>query len=109
MCTRFVLLQEHLDAILKRLGLKGDTGFVSRYNIAPGSLIPAVRTKPPALSAPTGRAPRPESVALHWGLVPSWAKRDERAVLVNARALRAHAQIYNPPKDRALVSRPSAA
>src|SRR5258708_31874850 len=83
MCTRCVLLKEHLREILARLGLSADGEFVSRYNIAPGSLIPVVRVKPPALSQSSGR----ESVALRWGLVPSWAKNDESATqLVNARA-----------------------
>ena len=96
MCTRYVLLQEHLRELLARLGLDADAGFVSRYNIAPGSFIPAVRTQSrtarPAVPAhrnlgevgnfPNGR----EAVALRWGLVPSWAKSDDGTQLVNARA-----------------------
>lgn len=79
MCTRYVLLKEHLREILARLGLEANPTFVSRYNIAPGSLIPAVRT--PRRGRP------PEAVALRWGLVPAWAKSDESATqLVNARA-----------------------
>jgi putative SOS response-associated peptidase YedK len=79
MCTRYVLLQEHLREILKRLGLEAEPGFVSRYNIAPGSLIPAVRTHL--------QTAQPEAVALRWGFVPSWAKSAEgSAQLVNARA-----------------------
>jgi putative SOS response-associated peptidase YedK len=79
MCTRYVLLQEHLRELLKRLGLEAEPSFVSRYNIAPGSLIPAVRTHL--------QTAQPEAVALRWGLVPSWAKSAEgSAQLVNARA-----------------------
>ncbi len=79
MCTRYVLLKEHLREILARLGLEAEPDFVSRYNIAPGSLIPAVRR--------SQRGPKHEAVSLRWGLVPSWAKADEGATqLVNARA-----------------------
>src|SRR5262249_54366085 len=51
----------------------------SRYNIAPGTKIPAVRG--------AGRNARPEAVTFRWGLTPAWAKTDEPAArLVNARA-----------------------
>ena len=75
MCTRFVLLQEHLREILQRLGLGEDTGYVTRYNIAPSTRVPAVRATPQRASA-----------VLRWGLVPSWAKEDVGFKLVNARA-----------------------
>ena len=79
MCTRFVLLKEHLREILARLGLDADEKFLSRYNIAPGSFIPAVRKN--------SRTAKSERADLHWGLVPSWAQSDESATqLVNARA-----------------------
>lgn len=78
MCTRYVLLKEHLRELLARLGLEDDPNFVSRYNIAPGSLLPAVRQ--------TARANKGERVELRWGLVPSWAKSDDGTPLVNARA-----------------------
>lgn len=79
MCTRFVLLKEHLLEILQRLGLDADPTFASRYNIAPGSSIPAVRQG--------ARVPKGELASFHWGLVPSWAKSDDSATqLVNARA-----------------------
>lgn len=79
MCTRYVLLKEHLRELLARLGLEANPDFVSRYNIAPGSWIPAVRTPHHGLKHAT--------VSLRWGLVPSWAKTAESATqLVNARA-----------------------
>lgn len=79
MCTRYVLLKEHLRELLARLGLEANPDFVSRYNIAPASLVPAVRK-------PRDGA-KVESVSLRWGLVPSWAKTSESATqLVNARA-----------------------
>jgi putative SOS response-associated peptidase YedK len=79
MCTRFaLLLQDHRD-ILTRLGI-GDPGdFKSRYNLPPGSLLPAVR-----LGAAPGQR---EVAALRWGLVPSWARENfDGAKLANARA-----------------------
>ena len=78
MCTRYVLYQEHLREILDRLGMAGATGFSTRYNIAPGSLIPAARS--------SAQAVQPEAVLLRWGLVPAWAKEDIGCKLLNARA-----------------------
>ena len=78
MCTRYVLLQQHLRALLERLGIDVAAGFGSKYNIAPGSFIPAVRQ--PA------RAAKAELTELRWGLIPSWAKDDTGSPLVNARA-----------------------
>ena len=75
MCTRFVLLQEHLREMLQRLGLGEDVEFASRYNIAPMTRVPAVRAKP-----------KREKASLRWGLVPSWAKEDVGFKMVNARA-----------------------
>lgn len=84
MCCRYLLLQQHLREILVRLGVEASPEFVSRYNIAPGTAIPAVRTKASARRDP-GEGGR-ETVPLRWGLVPSWAESDERAGLMNARA-----------------------
>lgn len=77
MCCRYHLKRKDYVALLTRLGIAAPASYLSRYNIAPGTAIPAVRHRP------SGR----EVAALRWGLVPSWAKSDEpSARLVNARA-----------------------
>jgi len=79
MCTRFALLQKDFHAVLERLGVAVPAGFASRYNLPPGSPLPAVRTDPVA----GARA----LASLRWGLVPSWAKSErEGPLLANARA-----------------------
>jgi putative SOS response-associated peptidase YedK len=79
MCCRYHLSHEAYREILARLGLRGATDVPTRYNIAPGSAIPAVRTR--------GRPAQRETALLRWGLVPAWSERDEPATrLVNARA-----------------------
>ncbi|RRJ99849.1 SOS response-associated peptidase [Opitutaceae bacterium TAV3] len=116
MCCRFLLMNDHARALLARLGAtlearlaaetarteadgggEGDcaTEFVSRYNIAPGSRILAVRSAA-AQGAATGdggtRDGVREAVRLRWGLVPSWARspggagQGRGAPPVNARA-----------------------
>jgi len=80
MCTRFVLLEQHYREILQRLGIGAATEFLSRYNLAPGALIPAVRL------APSAGTPAREAAALRWGFVPSWARDDEGLRPPNARA-----------------------
>ncbi len=86
MCTRFLLLQQHFREVLERLGLDQVPEFASRYNIAPGTPIPAVRTKvkkpPPGPHETDGTR---ECVSLHWGLTPAWAKT-RGAGIMNARA-----------------------
>jgi putative SOS response-associated peptidase YedK len=78
MCTRYLLLKHHLREVLAKLGLEAPAEFVSRYNIAPGTAIPAVRRKPDTTAC--------EVVALRWGLVPPWARDEDGPGLVNARA-----------------------
>ncbi|HVU23435.1 MAG TPA: SOS response-associated peptidase [Opitutus sp.] len=79
MCTRYLLMEEHYRAVLARLGIALPGAFVTRYNIAPGTAIPAIRRVPTD-------ATRREAVALRWGFVPSWSEQDEGTRLVNARA-----------------------
>lgn len=78
MCTRYVLLQEHLTAALRQLGVDEASDYATRYNIAPMTAVPAVRAKP--------KSSQRESRALRWGLVPPWAKEDVGFKMVNARA-----------------------
>lgn len=91
MCCRFLLLQQHYCDILAHLGIAAPAEFLSRYNIAPGSDIMVVRTRPSAFSSSNARTqpqtPKNEVTALRWGLTPAWAHDDEPAArLVNARA-----------------------
>jgi putative SOS response-associated peptidase YedK len=82
MCCRFLLLQQHYRDVLARLGIAAPAEFLSRYNIAPGSDIPLVRTK----TLRGASAPARETARLRWGLVPAWAKSADGDLLVNARA-----------------------
>lgn len=78
MCGRYVLKRKDLEALMTRLGVKDVREFVSRYNIAPSTMIPAIRPD---------RAGAREGVALQWGLVPRWSKdAKDGARLANARA-----------------------
>ncbi|HVZ64243.1 MAG TPA: SOS response-associated peptidase [Opitutaceae bacterium] len=86
MCCRYLLLQRHLREVLERLGVSGAAEFASRYNIAPGTGIPAVRTRPKPAVPFHSADPACEVVALRWGLVPSWAREDSGLKLMNARA-----------------------
>ncbi len=99
MCCRYVLTQEHATSVLEKLGVLLAAGAAlpaSRYNIAPGGPILAVRTDsnasgPQASSNLIGYStlgePSPSRALapLHWGLTPSWA-RDAANPVVNARA-----------------------
>jgi putative SOS response-associated peptidase YedK len=78
MCTRFLLLEKHYHALLQRLGVVQPATWNSRYNIAPTSLIPAVRVTSDEDAATVD--------LIRWGLVPSWAKSADTPPLVNARA-----------------------
>jgi putative SOS response-associated peptidase YedK len=80
MCCRYLLLQEHLRAVLEKMGVATPADFRTRYNLPPGGAVPAVRVAP-------GRGRR-EAVSLHWGLVPAWtkAREDFGTKLINARA-----------------------
>ncbi len=63
---------------MEQLGVRDPRDFVSRYNIAPSTAVPAIRAKPEG-----GR----EVARLQWGLVPSWSKEASGgARLANARA-----------------------
>lgn len=79
MCCRYQLLQQFYRDIMERLGVSAPAEFLSRYNIAPGTAIPAVRTR--------GETREHEAVALRWGLIPAWTKDAAPGPgLINARA-----------------------
>ena len=79
MCCRYLLLQQFYRDIMERLGVASPAEFLSRYNIAPGTAIPAVRTR--------NETNEREAVALQWGLIPAWTKDAEPGPgLINARA-----------------------
>ena len=78
MCGRYVLKRKDLEALMEQLGVKDAREFVSRYNIAPSTMIPAIRP------AEDGHR---EAAELQWGLVPWWSKDAKSgAKLANARA-----------------------
>jgi putative SOS response-associated peptidase YedK len=79
MCGRYVLKRQDLEALLAQLGVKDPREFVSRYNLAPTTVIPAIRVN----QATAAR----ECAGLQWGLVPWWSKDAAGgARLANARA-----------------------
>lgn len=79
MCCRFHLSERHLRELLAQLGVAAPEGYRTRYNIAPGGPIFAVRNSP--------RVAARELFSPRWGLTPAWAQTDEPAArLVNARA-----------------------
>jgi putative SOS response-associated peptidase YedK len=77
MCSRYLLLERHYLAVLRQLGIAAPVSSPTRYNIAPGIPIAAIRQTEPAGAH--------EAVALQWGLVPRWAKSASQKI-VNARA-----------------------
>ena len=83
---------------MEKLGVENWQEFQSRYNIAPSTVVPAVRT-----AAETRKR---QAVGLQWGLVPFWAK-DARdgAKLANARAegIASKAAFREPVRKRRCV------
>lgn len=78
MCGRYVLKRKDLEEMLRQFGIRSLEEFHSRYNIAPTTTVPAIRTKQDG---------QREAAGLRWGLVPSWAKdASAGARLCNARA-----------------------
>jgi putative SOS response-associated peptidase YedK len=79
MCCRYLLLREDLTEVFEGFGLTAPSEFVSRYNLAPGEFIPAVRSTAPGA--------KPEGARFSWGLLPAWAPADRGTSRpVNARA-----------------------
>jgi len=77
MCGRFTLFDT--ASLAEAFGVAGAASLSPRYNIAPSQAVAAVRVPP-------GGSAR-ESVLLHWGLVPSWAKDPSIGNrMINARA-----------------------
>ncbi|MSU47546.1 MAG: SOS response-associated peptidase [Opitutus sp.] len=78
MCGRYVLKRKDLEALMAQLGVSDPREFVSRYNIAPSTVVPAIRVTSDG---------RRETAGLQWGLVPWWSKDPKSgARMVNARA-----------------------
>jgi putative SOS response-associated peptidase YedK len=80
MCTRFVLEQTRIRALLAALGLDADgtetTGPVDRHNIAPGTALAALSTSPANPAGLSAFHPR-------WGFFPA---ASDSPPLANARA-----------------------
>jgi putative SOS response-associated peptidase YedK len=81
MCYRYVLQKEALEAVAMRLGAVGPIDWRSRYNLAPGAVVPVMR-------APSGAGGSTfELVKLRWGLRAVWSKESPDAKApANARA-----------------------
>jgi len=75
MCGRYSLIG--IDDLGARFRITAPSfGFRSRFNIAPGSLVPVIV-----------RSERTEAVMMTWGLVPRWIKdRNAAQPMINARA-----------------------
>lgn len=77
MCARYLLLEKHYRLLMQRLGVPAPA-VMTRYDIAPGTLIPTLR--------PTARDSTRQPASIHWGLKSSWAARPGGRALVNVRA-----------------------
>lgn len=100
MCGRYVLKREDLEALVKQFGLQSLEEFHSRYNIAPTSIVPLIRTRknepgyePMPMPEEDDRAPtapagcKVELAGVRWGMIPAWTKPDAPVKpLVNVRA-----------------------
>jgi putative SOS response-associated peptidase YedK len=75
MCGRYVLKRADLEALLRKLGVRDPREFADRFNVAPTTVVPALRRR--------RGAEAPEVSALQWGLAPL---RSGAARLANARA-----------------------
>jgi putative SOS response-associated peptidase YedK len=81
MCYRYVLQREALEALAVRFAIPGPVEWGSRYNLAPGEVVPVVRA--PADSRLRGL----EMSRMRWGLIPAWTKNAGNAAPpANARA-----------------------
>lgn len=78
MCGRYVLKRADLEALLRKLGVRDPREFSDRFNIAPTTVVPALRRRRDAEA--------PEVSALQWGLAPLRASEAGAARLANARA-----------------------
>lgn len=91
MCGRYAFVADPEEAG-KYFMVVIDPRFPSRYNIAPTQKVPVVRV--------VDGARRMD--ALHWGLIPSWAKDAWKAgVMINAKA----ETIFEKPSYRAAIRR----
>jgi len=86
MCCRYLLLRDTLRDLLAQLGIPDEEGdvahFADRYNIAPCSKIPVVRTRP---AIDRNRARTRECVSLPWNFAAAGGARSA-GPLFNARA-----------------------
>jgi putative SOS response-associated peptidase YedK len=64
MCGRYAL-HAHPEVIALQFGVDAFPSFLPRYNICPGTDVLGVRSDPAGARSAT---------ALHWGLIPHWAK-----------------------------------
>jgi putative SOS response-associated peptidase YedK len=74
MCGRFTF--QPAEAVYKRFEISNHLdSLVSRYNIAPGQMVPVIIAQSPC-----------RIMLMRWGLIPHWAKDETTAYkLINAR------------------------